>query len=97
MIKHVVLLNWKDGVTQDQIDGLTDAFLGLTAEIPQIKSYQFGQDLGLMPGNASYAIVAEFDSEQDLQAYIVHPAHQKILGEVAGPLLASFQAAQFTL
>ena len=95
MIKHIVLLTWKEGVTQDQIDAVTSEFCALGEEIDEIVSYQFGQDAGIYRGNADYALVAEFRDESDLKSYVVHPGHQELLSRVTGPILESFQSVQF--
>ncbi len=95
MIKHVVLLTWKDGASQDQIDDVTSAFRDLEKEIEEIVSYSFGEDASIYRGNAHYALIAEFKSESDLKAYVVHPSHQELLSKVTGPILESFQSIQF--
>lgn len=95
MIKHVVLLTWKDGTSQDQIDAVTSGFLALRNEIPDIVSYSFGQDAGIYRGNADYALIAEFQEEADLEAYVSHPSHIRLLKTITGPILESFQAVQF--
>lgn len=95
MIKHIVLLTWKAGVSQNQIDTVTSAFNDLGKEIAGVVSYSFGQDAGIYRGNANYAFIAEFRNEADLKAYVVHPSHQELLSTVTGPILESFQAIQF--
>ena len=95
MIKHVVLLNWKEGVSQEKIDLVTSGFSKLKNEIEEIKSYEFGQDAGIYNGNANYALIAEFESTSDLKTYVMHPKHQEFLSKVAGPILESFQSSQF--
>ena len=97
MIKHVVLLNWKEGVTQEEISQVTSGFLVLMNEIKEIHTYQFGPDAGIYKGNANYVLVAEFKSEADLKTYVKHPEHQKFLAEVAGPMLEHFQSGQFLM
>lgn len=97
MIKHVVLLNWKSGVTKQQIADLGEGFKRLSQEVGEIKSYEFGPDAGFYKGNASYALVAEFANAADLNAYVNHPKHQALLAELAGPMLESFQAVQFEM
>lgn len=47
MIKHIVLLTWKAGVSQNQIDTVTSAFNDLGKEIAGVVSYSFGQDAGI--------------------------------------------------
>lgn len=96
MIKHVVLLKWKAGVSEEQIDCVSAGFQKLKDQIPEIASYSFGKDASIYRGNADYALIAEFESEADLRAYVVHPKHQEFLREVTGPIMASFQSVQFT-
>ncbi|GAA4101458.1 Dabb family protein [Zhongshania borealis] len=95
MIKHVVLLTWKDSTSQDQIDAVTSAFRALGDEIAEVVSYSFGEDVGIYRGNADYALIAEFQNEADLKAYVVHPSHQELLSNITGPILDSFLSVQF--
>jgi len=95
VIKHVVLLNWKDGVSQEQVAAVTAAFRDLAAEIDEVVSYSFGADAGIYRGNADYALVAQFRDEADLKAYVVHPKHQELLAKVTGPIMESFLSVQF--
>ncbi len=97
MIKHIVLLNWKQGVSKDQIDRVTAALSALKGELSALVSYEFGEDLGIYSGNADYALVAEFEDEAALKAYVGHPLHQALMSEVTGPIMDSFQSAQFQL
>ena len=97
MIKHIVLLNWKAGTTAEQVAQVTAEFAKLQDSIEEIQSYQFGPDAGIFKGNASYALLAEFNSEADLKRYAAHPLHQAFLENVAAPILDSFQSLQFNL
>lgn len=95
MIKHVVLLKWKPGVSNKEIDRVTAGFQELERQIEEIACYSFGKDASIYRGNADYALIAEFSSEADLKAYVDHPRHQEFMREVTGPLLESFQSIQF--
>lgn len=95
MIRHIVLLKWNNGVSDEAIELVTEGFRQLKDEISEIVSYSFGPDAGLYRGNADYALIAEFETEADLKAYVVHPRHQDFLKNVAGPILESFQSTQY--
>lgn len=97
MIKHVVLLTWKENVLQEQVDAVTAAFRALGDEMEEIVGYEFGQDAGIFKGNADYALVAEFQNEADLKTYVFHPSHQELLAKVTGPIMESFQSVQFSV
>lgn len=94
MITHIVLLSWKEGVSQNQIDKVAASFQELKEEIPEIVSYRFGEDAGIFKGNADYVLIAEFENEEDLKAYVKHPRHQDLLANITGPILESFQSIQ---
>lgn len=95
MITHIVLLTWKEGVESDAIAQVDEGFARLADEIKEIAAFRFGADLGLYKGNADYALLAEFASEEDLNTYVHHPMHKAFLSDVTGPLLHSFQCLQF--
>jgi len=95
MIKHVVLLNWKEGVSQEEIDLVGLEFGKLRNEIKEIVAYQFGPDAGIYKGNASYALVADFETEATFKTYVTHEKHLAFLADITGPILESFQSAQF--
>jgi hypothetical protein len=97
MIKHVVLMKWKEGATAEQIAAVDVAFAQLRDELDEIKSYEFGPDASIYRGNADYALIGEFNTEADLKAYVKHPRHLALLDEVTGPILESFQSAQFVM
>lgn len=97
MIKHVVLLKFKQVLDDDQLLTLQHEFADLAAQIDEVKTYDFGPDMGFYRGNADYALVAEFNTQEDVDVYVQHPLHQAFLQNVAGPILASFMSAQFSL
>ena len=97
MIRHVVLLNWKENTSAEAIQAVTDTLAKLPGLIAEIQSYQFGPDMAIYEGNADYVVVAEFASEEDFKAYVVHPDHNGMMKEVAMPIMESFSSAQFQL
>lgn len=94
-VRHVVLFTWVDGVTPAQIDALKQGLAGMPALIPHIRDYRFGADLGINPGNAAFAVVADFDSTDDYLAYRDHPAHRELIATYVTPIVASRLAVQF--
>ena len=91
MIHHLCLITytdptWVDDDTQAQIDA---AYRKLPDLIPGIVSLKVGRDLGLLDGNADYAVYATFE------AYSDHDAHMDVIYPVLGPYLASYETTQF--
>ena len=66
----------------------------LPAQIPEIRSYRYGRDLGLTGGAWDLALVAEFDSVDDWQTYRDHPAHQAFIAEQIAAAVAERTSAQ---
>jgi hypothetical protein len=95
MLKHVVLLTWQDGTTEEQIAALGYSLGHLVETIDAIHSYDYGPDMGLVKGNSDYSIVAEFLTEEDFFSYAKHPEHMKFVSEVAQPIVATSNAIQF--
>jgi hypothetical protein len=89
--RHVVLLTLDD---RADVDGLLDALGGLPEAIPELRAYQVGRDAGLVAGNATVAVVADFDDEAGWRTYADHPAHQAVIAERIRPHLVTRAAVQ---
>lgn len=96
-VRHVVVFTWNDDVPTEHAADVSAALAELPAAISQITSYSYGPDLGLVPGNGSYAVVAEFDDEAGFLAYREHPAHQDFVERFIVGRTASRIAAQYEI
>ena len=76
MIRHIVLICWADGVTEENIQQVCAGFDDLQSAIPLVRNMIYGPDLDLVEGNYDFAMIADFDSVDDWQAYRDHPEHQ---------------------
>jgi hypothetical protein len=97
MFRHVVLLCWKPDATDEQRTLVHDALLGLPPQIPEIRSYQVGVDVGETDGNFSLAVVADFDDKAGYVVYRDHPAHQRVIRDLIRPILEHRAAVQHEL
>ncbi len=87
-------MRWKPGTTAAQKQAVREGLAALPAAIPEIRSYQFGDDAAIVEGNYEFAIVAEFDSASDFCTYAAHEAHQKLIAERIRPILRERAAVQ---
>ena len=94
MIRHVVTFTWIDGTTADDVAEITARLRGLTAVIPELRSYAVGPDLGI-GGTADFAIVADFDDVAGYEAYRDHPEHEVVRSTVIMPRVAARSAVQY--
>jgi len=95
VIRHVSLLTFSAGTTDAQVQDVVDALMTLPERLTQLRGYAIGRDLGVNAGNASFAVVADFDTVDDYLGYRDDPEHRRILGELIAPILASRTAAQY--
>ena len=83
-VKHVALIKFKDGTTQEQIDKVLESILDLTETIPDIEDYVAGANNspeGLNDG-LTHAFVMTFTDSTSRDAYLKHPEHERLKGEV---------------
>eukprot|EP00238_Polyblepharides_amylifera_P009865 CAMPEP_0196583852 /NCGR_PEP_ID=MMETSP1081-20130531/44949_1 /TAXON_ID=36882 /ORGANISM="Pyramimonas amylifera, Strain CCMP720" /LENGTH=98 /DNA_ID=CAMNT_0041904873 /DNA_START=143 /DNA_END=439 /DNA_ORIENTATION=- len=97
MLRHVVLLQFKEGIPPGQVATITEKLNELPSKIAQITKYTAGPDLGLANGNADYAIVADFNNQQDFEVYASHHDHQQVIVDYIKPYLAKRTATQLNI
>lgn len=95
MLRHVALFTWKPGTTSEQVQAFGRGLAELPAQIPELRAYRFGPDIGIADGNADFALVADLDDEDAWRSYQHHPAHQRFIAEIARPIIESRHAVQY--
>ncbi|GAB6157132.1 Dabb family protein [Desulfotomaculum varum] len=76
MITHIVFFKFKDAA---YIERAKNDLLTLKEKIPQIRHLELGVDILRTERSYDLALIAKFDSLEDLQSYQVHPAHQEVV------------------
>ena len=92
LLRHHVYFKFEESVTPKQIDEINQAFGALQNQIPTIVDFECGVDNspeGLNNG-FTHAYTVSFRTEQDRDAYLPHPAHQKFVHLVDGKLAGVF-------
>ncbi len=97
MIRHVVVITWRDDATAEQRQQARDELATLPPLMRGLANYTLGPDIGINQGNADLAIVADFDDAQAYQAYRDHPVHVEIVGRSITPIAAQRRAVQFEI
>ncbi|MEM7413416.1 MAG: Dabb family protein [Myxococcota bacterium] len=95
--RHVVLLQFQEGTDGAAREAIRAGLAALPAQIPELRAYHFGDDLGLVSGNFDFGIVADFDDEAAWRTYVDHPSHQDVIARCIKPVLAQRFAVQFAL
>jgi hypothetical protein len=85
MVAHVVLFKPKPGLDAATRQRLADAFQHALRDIPTIRRAHIGRRVThgrpyeqLMTVDYEYAAILEFDSVDDLKAYLAHGAHDTL-------------------
>jgi hypothetical protein len=86
LLRHVVLLSFKEDSSPEDIKKVEDAFIALQEKIPQIRDFEWGTNNspeGLNKG-LTHCFLVTFESEEDREIYLPHPDHQAFV-EVLSP------------
>lgn len=93
MLKHIVLLKFKENITAEQITDLKNSLLALPKIIKEIKGYECGSDP--RPTKVfDFVLVSTFDDFDALKRYQVQPDHLEVLAKVKN-LSARIESADF--
>jgi Stress responsive A/B Barrel Domain len=75
VISHVVLMKFKPGVSEVDIEELEKMLNELPNKITEIHAYEFGRDLVRSQRSYDFALTALFANLETLDRYQTHPQH----------------------
>ena len=85
MINHIVLFKLKEYPADEKsriIDELKSLLEGLQKKITELKYVEVGANYELDSKSYDLALISYFESVDDLDAYRVHPEHQKVVKRI---------------
>ena len=83
-LRHLVLLQFKESSTPEEVARLVAAFRDLPRQIPAIAEFEFGLNNspeGLDQG-FTHCFLITFGSEKDREVYLPHPAHRAFVDQL---------------
>ena len=83
VIRHVVLFQFGEGTTVEQIDDYDRSLVDYVATLDGVRSFVIGRDAGLNPGTFDFSIVAEFTDEAAFREYFDGERHRQIQRDTA--------------
>ena len=95
MVQHIVMWKFKPEVTTAQQQEMKQQLEALLGVVPSLKSIQVGLDESKKPAAMDMVLLTTFDDLEGLNAYAVHPAHQKVVAFVK-PLVLDRAVVDFT-
>ena len=96
MIRHVVMIRWKPEFEQAARQDWLDRVLALPGKISAIRSLSAGTDVLAANRSWDVALVADFDSVQDIAGYTAHPDHQPLIA-ISTPNAESVASVDFAI
>jgi hypothetical protein len=94
MIKHIVMWNLRGDTPQAKarsIEQVKNAFESLQGKIPGMTHLEIGVDSSRIDYACDVVLYSEFESQAALDAYGVHPEHQRVKQELDGVRIARHQ------
>lgn len=97
MVKHIVAWNIKESEDKKLVGNtLKEKLEGLKSEIDFIQKIEVGINFNSSEAAHDIVLYSEFLSKEDLDAYIVHPAHVKV-GEYVRSVVKDRVVVDYTL
>jgi hypothetical protein len=81
MLKHVVCWRIADADSaegQEKVERIVSALQSLVGTVPSIRGLSVGPTVVTGPNHWDLGLIVDFDDEAGLEAYQVHPEHQKV-------------------
>lgn len=97
MLRHVVLFTWNDSVDDARRAETVAALRRLRDDVGGMVELTVADDAGLVDGNASTVLVADFPDVGAFRSYAQDPVHQAVIAEHVRPWLAARSAVQYEL
>jgi hypothetical protein len=88
LLRHVVLLKFKDGTTAEQVREIVNAFCALPSKVDAIHDFEWGTNISVenLSQGFTHCFLVTFKSEADRAKYLPHPDHKEF-GRILGPHL----------
>lgn len=89
MINHAVILNLSRRVSPAQKASILHAIQSMRDSVPNIIHMEYGFNIGLSgEEDASFSILAKFESREDYISYANHPAHLQFIEQHLKPIVS---------
>jgi hypothetical protein len=94
MFRHVMSIWWTDESSAETRAHAVAQIRGLPDIVPEIRSLELGEDLGMRPDNPHIVFIVDFDDEDGFLAYRENPDHVA-LGVWMRPIVARNNGVQY--
>ncbi len=93
MLRHILLIRLKPGVTAEQVGAFVRAIQAVP--FPGRHNVIVGRDIGVRPGNMDLAVSNDFPDEAAFQAWGDDPEHVRVRNELLSPIAERIERCLF--
>ena len=97
MIRHIFLGTVREGVSDQQLDELIQAWSTMPDRVPGLRRLTAGRNVSPRDRRYSIALVADLDDMQAWEAYMDHPEHLAIIQRLSSRVIAPESRAMVQL
>lgn len=78
MVRHIVFLKLKENTPMNKTL-VSDKILSMNRKMDVLRHLEVGQNFSIEERAFDVALIADFDSKEDLNTYATHPLHVDVL------------------
>jgi hypothetical protein len=99
VVRHIIFFKFKEEAPAAQVEAAVEALRSIKNEVPQIRAFSMGpaHNQGPRPPRYNWAMVMDFDSFEDLDAYNKSAAHDRVVREHLVPLVEHITGIDYDL
>ena len=79
MVDHLVLFVVKEDAPAEDVQDLLSSIQDLRGKIPNVLDISVGENFSERAGPYTHGLFVRFQTVDDLQAYMEHPEHKKVV------------------
>lgn len=94
MIRHIVMWNVRGSTPEEKRESIAlvrEKFHGLRGQVPGLRHLEIGTDTSRIDYACDVVLYSEFDSQEALDAYALHPEHLRARDALMGVRIARHQ------
>jgi hypothetical protein len=95
MIEHLVLLKVKSEASPAEGEKMVQALRSLVGRVPSIQDLSCGANFSNRNQGFTHGLLVRCRSRADLDAYINHPEHQRVVAECVRPIVENIVVVDF--
>ena len=89
MICHIVLIRLQESLTEAEVSAFMSEARTVLGAIDEVRNLRVGRGLGVKAEvDHPVALVMDFEDEDALERYQVHPEHRRFVESIVGPIQA---------